>query len=216
MDGPTNRRADVPKRQRRGTAREQLVIGAAAQLITERGLASVRVADIAERAGMTPGHVTYYFASKTELLMRAIRQSEQAHTDRLEAEIRSIDDPWRRLARFVELSAAGAPGDPGWVLWFEVWSDAALDTDVARVHEELDSRSRRILEDVIEHGLARGAFRVEDPRAAAAVLAALIDGLSIQLTLGVASLTRPELLTLCDRTARAVLTAGPRGSAEHD
>jgi AcrR family transcriptional regulator len=198
----------MTKRQHRGAARERLVVAAAAELIAERGLANIRVADVAERAGMTPGHVTYYFRSKTELLMRAIRQSEAAFTDRLEAELRAIEDPWQRLDRLVELSAATGPGDPGWVLWFEVWSSAALDPEVARVHEELDGRSRQILEEVIEYGRSRGAFRTDDPPAAAVTLAAVIDGLSIQLTLGAPHLTRPELLRLCAETARANL--GPR------
>lgn len=198
----------MTKRQSRGAAREELLVAAAAELIAERGLADIRVADVAERAGMTPGHVTYYFSSKTELLMRAIRQSEAAYTDRLEAELETVADPWRRLDRLIELSAADRPGDPGWVLWFEVWSSAAVHPEVAQVHAELDGRSREILEGVIEYGRARGAFCTDDTRTAATTLAAVIDGLSIQLTLGAPGMTRPELLRVCAETAQAQL--GPR------
>ena len=67
-------------RRTKGKEREELIVEAATQAIVERGLANVRIADIAERAGMTPGHVTYYFPSKIDLLMRAISASEEALT----------------------------------------------------------------------------------------------------------------------------------------
>jgi AcrR family transcriptional regulator len=195
----------VTKRRAKGEARERLVIGAAAQLIAERGLANVRIADIAERAAMSTGHVSYYFPSKSELLMRAIRQSEEAFTDILVDQITTIRDPWARLTRLIELSAATGPGDPGWVLWFEVWSNAATDADVAKVHDELDRRAKAILHDVITYGCDQGAFRTDDPDRVALVLAALIDGLSIQLTLGAGDLTRKQLLEVSFAAAQTQL-----------
>nr|WP_272954581.1 TetR family transcriptional regulator C-terminal domain-containing protein [Kribbella sandramycini] len=182
-----------------------MIVTAAAELITERGLAGIRVADVAERAGVGTGHVSYYFRSKTVLLMRAIQQSEDAFIDRAEATLARIRDPWKQLAKYVELSAADRPHDPGWVLWFEVWSSAALDPEVAALHEELDARSRRILTGLIRAGCEQGAFHTEDPDAAAAVLAAAVDGLSIRLTLGTAGLTVAKVRRLCLTTAHALL-----------
>jgi AcrR family transcriptional regulator len=187
----------VTRRRQKGKAREDLVVAAASEVIAERGLANVRIADIAERAGMTPGHVTYYFRSKTELLMRAIRQSEEEFTDQLERQITAIRDPWRRLARFFELATASGIGDPGWLLWFEVWSNAALEPDVAHVMDELDTRARSILADTIRYGRDRGAFRADDPDTVAVLLSAVIDGLSIQLALGGGGLDRKRTLELC-------------------
>ncbi|WP_020392054.1 TetR/AcrR family transcriptional regulator [Kribbella catacumbae] len=196
----------VTKRQGRGAAREQQIVTAAAQLIAERGLANVRVTDVAERAGTSAGHVSYYFRSKTVLLMRAIQQSEDAFIDQVEATVHGIRDPWKRLARFIELSAANGPRDPGWVLWFEVWSNAALDDEVARLHEELDARSRRILAGIIRYGCEQAAFSSDDPDRSATLLAASIDGLSIQLTLGRPGLTGKGIVQLCLTTARALLS----------
>jgi AcrR family transcriptional regulator len=200
----------VTKRRAKGKVREDLLVGAAAQAIAERGLANVRVSDVAERAGMSPGHVTYYFPSKSDLLMRAIRQSEESLAVQVAEELQEIRDPWKRLERLIELSAPTGPGDLGWVLWFQVWSNAALDPDVARVHDELDARWRTILADVIRYGCERGAFETEDPEEAALLLSALIDGLSIQLTLASSGLTREELLRLCRTAAGVQLRPGSR------
>ena len=199
----------MTKRRAKGEARERLVIAAAAQLIAERGLANVRIADIAERASMSTGHVSYYFPSKSELLMLAIRQSEETYTDVLVDQITTIRDPWDRLTRLIELSAATGPGAPGWVLWFEVWSNAATDADVAKVHDELDRRAKSILLDVINYGRDQGVFQTDSPEGVVLVLAALIDGLSIQLTLGAGDLTRKHLLDVVLAVARTQLGHGP-------
>ena len=198
----------MTKRRAKGKEREQLVVGAAAEAIAEQGLSNVRVADVAERAGMSPGHVTYYFPSKTELLMRAIRQSEMSFTAFVEEEIQKVRDPWKRLDKLIELSASNGHRDPGWVLWFQVWSNAALDPEIARVHDELDARWRAILADVIRYGCDRAAFVTDDPDEAALVLSTMIDGLSIHVTLGSAGLDRRRLLDVAREIARAHLRPG--------
>jgi AcrR family transcriptional regulator len=206
----------LTERRAKGKAREELVIDAAAQAIAERGLANVRVSDVAERAGMSPGHVTYYFPSKSALLMRTIWQSEESLSELVAEKIQRISDPWKRLDALVELSAASGPGDQGWALWFEVWSNASFDPEVARVHDELDGRWREILSDVIRYGCERGAFETADPNETARLLSALVDGLSIQLTLGSAGISRGDLLHLCRTATRAHLTPSKARSRPPD
>lgn len=202
----------MTQRQTKGSAREELLIRAAARAIAELGLANVRVTDVAERAQMSAGHVTYYFPSKAELLMLAIRQSEEALLADVAAEVATVADPWERVRRLIELSASAGPGDPGWVLWFEVWSNAATDDAVARVHDELDAQWRKTLADAVRYGCQRGHFKVEDPDSAALLLSATIDGLSIQCTLGSAGVDRARLLELCLRAAEAILRPRPEHS----
>lgn len=200
----------MASRRTKGKVREELVVAAAGQAIAELGLANVRVADVAERAGMTPGHVTYYFPSKTHLLIQAISQSEDELVATVEAELVGIDDPWKRLFRLVQLSAAQEQRDPGWLLWFEVWSSGVTDPEIARVSHQLDARWRQVLEDVIVFGRERGVFETSDPRAAAFLLSATIDGLSAQLVVGAPSFSRDKLMRLFGSAARAYL--GPRPS----
>ena len=195
-------------RRAKGVAREELLVDAAAQAIAELGLANVRVCDVAERAQMSAGHVTYYFPSKNDLLMLAIRRSEEVLLAEVEVELRELSEPWERLTRLIELSAAQQRGDPGWVLWFEVWSRAALDPALAVVHGELDAQWRAILSEVIRYGGERGAFDVVDPEVTASLLSATIDGLSVQLTVGASDMDWDRLIELCLAAAKAYL--GPR------
>lgn len=194
-------------RRPKGRAREEALVKAAAAAIADLGLANVRVSDIAERAGIGTGHVTYYFPSKDDLLMLAIRRSEEELHERIASEVERIADPWKRLRSLIELAMADGPGDPGWVLWFDVWSRAAVVPEVASGSSELETWWRTSLDEVIAFGVSRGDFEVADQQEAGLILSSLIEGLSIRLTLGQADLTKKKAVDVCVRMARSRLSA---------
>lgn len=195
----------MAQRRTKGAERELSVVTAATELIAEQGLAQLRMSDVADRAGMSVGHVTYYFPSKSELLVRAIQQSEEAFQAEVLEALDRRDGAWDRLTALIELAAASEPNDPGWLLWFEVWSHAATDPKLSDVQRELDQWWRRQMADVIAYGTAQGAFRPEDPQRAVSILSALTDGLSVQVALGGGLMTRPELLETVLSMARDLL-----------
>ena len=61
-----------------GTAdqRREQMLHAALEVISARGYADTRIADVAERAGVSPALVIYYFKTKDQLLTEAIRYYE--------------------------------------------------------------------------------------------------------------------------------------------
>jgi len=158
---------------------------------------------------MSVGHVTYYFPSKTELLIRAIRQSEEQFQSDVLAALQRHRDPWSRLVTLIELAAAQGPHDPAWLLWFEVWAHAAVDENVAEVQAQFDGWWRRQMAEVIAYGVDRRTFRTDDPEQVVAVLSALTDGLSVQLALGDGSTTRDALLDAVLSLARDLLQVTP-------
>jgi AcrR family transcriptional regulator len=197
----------VTTRRTKGKEREALVVEAAGQAIAERGLANVRMSDVAERAGMTVGHVSYYFPSKIELLMRAIRASEDEHWTAVELDLARIRDPWKRLDKLLDVAASTGARDPGWVLWVQLGLESALDAAVARDHHELDARWRSILTEVIRYGVEDGAFVSTDPAQDAMLLSSVVDGLSIQVTLSSPDVTRARMMKLLKASARQLLAA---------
>ena len=58
--------------------RRDQMLRAALEVIAERGYADTRIADVAERTGISPALVIYYFKTKDQLLTEAIRYSEDA------------------------------------------------------------------------------------------------------------------------------------------
>jgi AcrR family transcriptional regulator len=195
----------MTRRRAKGEEREQAVVTAASELIAEQGLGILRMTDVADRAGMSVGHVTYYFPSKSELLVRAITQSEREFQAQVDVGLAERHDPWDRLCTLLELAAASGPRDRQWLLWLEVWARAGVDEDVAQVQCALDRWWRDAMRDVITEGAARGRFTCNDVETAVSVLSGLVDGLSVRLTLDGASITRGELLELMTGAARLLL-----------
>lgn len=185
--------------------REQTLIDAAVSAIAELGLSSVRMSDIAERAGMTTGHVSYYFPLKSDLLRKAIESSERGLIDDAQAAVDELSDPLSKLEALIDLSSADGPGDPGWLLWFQVWAEAALDKTIAESHHLLDGEWRALLRTVIDEGARSGAFDVADVTTTATAIAGMLDGLSIQLAMGAPDYSAEEIRRIAATISRQLL-----------
>ncbi len=167
-------------------ARHQEILDAAARVITDRGLAETRISDIAERAGVSPGLILYYFESKDRLLSEALTYANDQFYLRMSREIRRIPSARDQLRRLVELSVPGYLPEFGrldeWALWIEVWVRALRDPDMAKDREILDQRWRGQIADIVRGGQASGEFgSTEAPEELALRVASLIDGLAIQV-----------------------------------
>ena len=69
-------------RQKQSKDRHQEILEAAARVITDRGLAETRISDIAERCGVSPGLILYYFESKDRLLVEALTYANDKYLPR--------------------------------------------------------------------------------------------------------------------------------------
>ena len=95
------------QRQKNGKDRHQEILEAAARVITDRGLAETRISDIAERCGVSPGLILYYFESKDRLLVEALTYANDQFYLRLSREMRRMDSARQQLDRLMELSVPG-------------------------------------------------------------------------------------------------------------
>src|SRR6478752_10527096 len=87
--------------------RHQEILEAAARVITDRGLAETRISDIAERCGVSPGLILYYFESKDRLLVEALTYANDQFYLRTARELRRITSAREQLDRLIELSVPG-------------------------------------------------------------------------------------------------------------
>ncbi|MEV4189102.1 TetR family transcriptional regulator, partial [Streptosporangium canum] len=69
------------------------VLRAALLAIDEVGPERLRVRDIAERAGMSSGHVMYYFGKRDRILVSTLLLSEDELAERRTAELATVADP---------------------------------------------------------------------------------------------------------------------------
>jgi AcrR family transcriptional regulator len=182
--------------------RHQEILEAAARVITARGLADTRIQDIAERCGVSPGLILYYFESKDRLLVEALTFANDQFYLRLSRELRRMRSARERLVRLIELSVPGLLPEferlDEWALWIEIWVLALRDPSMAKEREVLDRRWRQSIADVIRHGRSTGEF----PEGEAAddlgvVLGALIDGLAIQVLMNDSALSPERMQKVC-------------------
>jgi AcrR family transcriptional regulator len=123
--------------------------------------------------------VLYWFGSKDELLAEALTFEEQRFYEEVTARLRDLDRPSDRLKLLIDRSLDGND----WKLWLELWSRAARDDRTAAARRRLDERWREAIAEIIRDGVDAGEFVAADPEQAAIALAALMDGLAVQLTL---------------------------------
>jgi AcrR family transcriptional regulator len=182
---------------------------AALAVVADRGLASTRISDIAERAGMSPGHVMYYFRSKDLVLMEALRFVEDRMHEEVGDELTSIAPGPKRLRRLLELNMPDGPADPGWALWLEAWTLASHDQVVRELVAELEARWVGLLTDVVRSGVAADAFRCRAVEKAVTHIYATVNGLAVQVVTGAGEMTFDDAVQACMRAAGSELGFRP-------
>lgn len=174
---------------------------AAAEVLGERGIGATRISDIAERAGTSVGAVLYWFASKDDLLAQALSFEDDRFYAELVELLAGEHSPSERLAVLIECSSAGGE----WKLWMEFWTRALRDSDAGIARRQLDQRWRGQIERIVGDGQANGEFASGDSGEIAATLAALLDGLAVQMTLADPEMPSERMSKLARTVAEGLL-----------
>ncbi len=166
--------------------RRSQMMTAALDVISERGFADTRIADIAERIGISPALVIYYFKTKDQLLTEAIRSYEDAWYAEGKLRMDHLPTAAARLEEFVAMNLL-PDSDPelesNWQLWLDFWVQAARNEDVAVLRRKSDERWREVIVSLVRAGQADGEFANIDPHSFAIFVSALLDGLTVQIAL---------------------------------
>ncbi len=172
-----------------GTAeqRREQMLRAALEVISERGYPDTRIADVAERIGISPALVIYYFKTKDQLLTEAMRYSEDQWYTNSQRRLAALTTCAAQLEELVAMSCL-PEADPepagSWLLWLDFWAQAARNPEVASVRQKSDERWRQMISSLVLAGQEAGEFRGVDADRFAIGLSALLDGLAIQIALG--------------------------------
>ena len=192
--------------------RHQEILVAAARVITDRGLAETRISDIADRCGVSPGLILYYFESKDRLLVEALTYANDKYYLAQTRELRRMDSAKDQLRRLIDLSVPGLLPDyerlEEWALWIEIWVRALRDPALAKEREVLDRRWRQSIADIVRHGRTTGEFPDgEDADELGMELGALIDGLAIQVLMNDTQVSPERMQDTCRSVASKLIGA---------
>jgi AcrR family transcriptional regulator len=177
MNPPSSLAAKDPEERRRR------ILAAAVEVLKEKGFAGARIADVAAAAGTSPALVVYHFKTLDAALAEAVGTVEDDFYDDLARLLPPRASALDRLRLIGELGSDTGPAVGNWALWMEVWVRALRDAQTRALRRALDARWRQTLREVIDAGIAEGTFTCPDPQATAVRLAALMDGLAVQVSL---------------------------------
>ncbi|MFJ4466333.1 TetR/AcrR family transcriptional regulator [Streptomyces sp. NPDC089424] len=161
--------------------RREELLRAAVEQIEERGVAAVRIADVASALGVSNALVLYHFSTKEKLVAAAFAYAAEDDLAHLAKLLGRRTTAQRRLRAAVRWYAPTGPAK-GWRLWIEGWAAALREPALREVTQDLDKRWKAAIAEVIAEGVAAGEFRCPDPMGAALRLTALLDGLAVQIT----------------------------------
>jgi AcrR family transcriptional regulator len=170
------------------------LLDAARQVVLERGMASTRIADIAQATNVSGGLVHYHFATKDELMAEMLRASSEVEQQQLSQIVDAQASALDRLDRVLRYYIPRTRTDQSWILWIEAWSAGLRAPAMQAILLELERAWLQALERVIRDGVAGGEFSCPDPAASAERLDALLDGLMVRSTVHPGSISRKRLL----------------------
>ena len=169
------------------------ILNATRDVVLRLGFGGTRVRDVADELGVSNGLIHYHFASKDELLAETLRFAANDDIGRLEEAVDTSRPALERFDRMLRNYLPG-PGDVSWRLWIDAWGEALRNETLKEISQELDEAWVALLERVIRQGVDEGAFTCEHPKASAWRIAALMDGLGLQVVLHRSTMSRAQML----------------------
>jgi AcrR family transcriptional regulator len=158
---PTSLPGSPPRWQRRPEARPDEIIEAALAVFGERGFARAKLDDVAQQAGVSKGTLYLYFDSKDALFREMVRARVVASLAEAEAFVRGYQGSSRELLvelvrrMYLRVRCKQMTG-----IARLVQGELGHFPELARFYfDEVILRARRLVEEVLERGVATGEFR---------------------------------------------------------
>ena len=187
------------------------IVEAAGEVVAERGLHGASVRVIAERAGVSTGYITHYFADKHELMESVLTSTNTVAAQRVTA---AIDRCPSGIAAVRAAVDAVLPLDPPrrreWQIWVAVWGEAAQGDSLARGYREGWAGLRGILAAQLRRAQEQGELDADvDSEHQAQRLVTLLAGIGLLAGVERPGRVRDEAVQMIDEELARV-SGGPR------
>jgi AcrR family transcriptional regulator len=157
--------------------RRRQLVTATNELVARKGMSAVRLRDVAERAGLTPGAVLYYYDGLDELFVTAYEGGIHRYCEEREDAIAGLASPTSQLATALRLGVPSGPDDVESRLLYEFEAVAFRSEPCAQLMSDYVERQVEMYERVLRSGVEAGEFEIDgDLHAAARVIVAMEDG----------------------------------------
>ncbi len=187
---------EAPPRDELEESRRSQLIGVTIDSLAELGYVSSTLAQIAGRAGVSPGLVAHYFGDKDGLLEAAFRSLSRGVGDQVRSRLARAHSPRGQIQAVIDALLAPAEFDQRTgTAWLAFWGQVVHAPRLKRVQKVYQRRTLSNL----QHALKR-LLPAEEARSLAYMIAAMIDGVWLRAALS-------EWTEADSESARALLTA---------
>lgn len=170
--------------------RRARVFAAALAAAAESAPGPVKVTDIATRAGMSAGHVMYYFGDRDRIVVETLLDAERTLAATRDRRVARAGDARAALEVLVRLYLPTGRSDGRWRLWAQLLAHAPEDTATRVAVEQVIDGWTHALESVIRRGVDERLSVCPDPARTAYDLCRLMDGYALEQLLGRRGATR--------------------------
>ncbi|TQS42651.1 TetR/AcrR family transcriptional regulator [Cryptosporangium phraense] len=190
--------------KRRGKSRE--IARSAISVLSEHGVRNARLADIGAGLGMTGAHLLYYFESKTDLFMAALRIVESDLREKAVAAFADLPTARERWQWLLNAAAPSGLRDSNLMMWLEAWTEAVHDPAVHQLITELEADWQGLVREVLQYGKTTGELDADlDVDTFIEGFSALLDGLTIRVVIGYRPVDKARIVQICEQFAESQL-----------
>ena len=129
----------------------------ARSVLLERGAVGLRVKDVAERAGLSPSSVLYYYPNLDDLLLDVSRDAMSRYAERRAEAVRAIDDPSAGFGSRSTLGVPTGPDDEESRLLYEIDALTGSSPLFATLSANFFDRQAMLYERILTQGADAGA-----------------------------------------------------------
>ena len=161
----------------------QRIVEAMRRSVAQRGTAASTFDHVSRAAGVSRGLLHYYFGTKEQLLVEAVRRDCELRMEVLERQVGGAQTADDFIALMAQNLQETVREDPDFVtLVFELFTLSRRNADIAAEYVELLRRTRKQVAGMLATAQREGVLRLHaEPEAVAEILFSLGDGFALRM-----------------------------------
>lgn len=159
--------------------RRQQLVDATIKCISNKGLSSITLADVAKEAGLSQGIVNLHFNSKDNLLNETLKfLAEEYDREFMNVVEKSPDNAARKLLALMKMDLKPAICDrKKLAVWFAFWGEVRSAPAYQKICAAYDDKYDQILCELANTIIQEGNYKSIDAETVTEALSSLTDGL---------------------------------------
>jgi AcrR family transcriptional regulator len=163
------------------SAREMEIIRSAYRTMARRGSHRMSLRDVAEEAGVSKALLLYHFGTKDNLLFAAMKWAVERTAERIRAGLAAADAAEDRITALIDAVFVDPTANRDFYLFYlDLIEHAGRVPSFGSLSAMLEEIINGLYAEVIQDGVDKGVFDVDDVTVAARHMRALIEGTFLQ------------------------------------